>query len=293
MRAIKPEIVKPRKPKLLIFGPPKSHKTRLALQFPGNYYIDVESGAREPHYRQDLIDAGSVYMGPEQGSQDIATVIDEVRWLRTNKHDYKAITLDSLSKLSNVGFYAEEARMIDANISIEYGANKKPTMRQVRRLWSLLETMDLTVILLCHEKDLWEGKGKDRGVVGKTFDAWDKLEYEMDLVCQSRRLGATASMTVTASRYKQFPIGNTVPMEYKAFAQIYGQEIIEKPSEPVVPLTEDQLAEIKRLVDLLKIPEDAIDKWLTKSKVSEVEDLSKDQANALLEDLNKKLKGTK
>ena len=293
MRAIKPEIVKPRKPKMLIFGPPKSWKSRLSLQFPANYYIDIESGATQPHYRQDLIDAGGVYMGVEQGSQDIATVIEEIKWVRTNKHDFKTITIDSLSKLGNVGFWAEEARMIDAGISIEYGANKKPTMRQVRRLWSLLENLDMTVILICHEKDLWEGKGKDRSVVGKTFDAWDKLEYEMDLVCQSRRLGASATMTVTASRYKQFSIGTSIPMDYKVFAQAYGQEIIEKPSEPVVPIMAEQLAEIKRLVELLKIPSESIDKWLTKAKAEDIEDLTKEQGESLLADLNKKLKGEK
>jgi hypothetical protein len=293
MRAIKPEVVKPGKPTFLVSGPPKTWKTRLALSFPQPYYVDTEAGATQPHYMQDLIASGGVYMGQAQGSQNFNTVIEEVRWLQTNKHEYKTFVLDSLSHISNLGFDLEEARMIDAGKTITFASNRKPTMRQVRRFFSLLNNLDMTKIIICHSKDKWVGEGDDRKREGVTFDGWDKLEYILDLWCESRRVGKEAAMTVRATRFKQFPLGFEVPMSYQAFAKFYGENTMDKAAVPIVLATPEQVAEIKRLVAMLKMSEDDIDKELTKSKVQEIEDLPNAAADAFLLVLNNKIKGVK
>lgn len=293
MRAIKPEVVKPGKPTFLVSGPPKTWKTRLALSFPQPYYVDTEAGATQPHYMQDLIASGGVYMGQAQGSQNFQTVIDEVRWLQTNKHDYKTFVLDSLSHITNLGFDMEEARMVDAGQKITFASNRKPTMRQVRRFFSLLNNLDMTKIIICHSKDRWVGEGDDRKREGVTFDGWDKLEYILDLWCESRRVGKEAAMTVRATRYKQFPLGIEVPMSYQAFTKFYGENTMDKAAVPIVLATPDEVAEIKRLVTMLKMTEDDVDKELTKNKVQEIDDLPKAGADAFLLLLNNKIKGVK
>lgn len=293
MRAIKPEAVKPSKPKTLLSGPAKSHKSRFALQFPSTYYIDTESGITQQHYQDDLKQAGGVYMGPEQGSQDFTSVLDEIKWLHSNKHEFKTLVIDSMSKLANIGFAAEEARMTDAGQSIEYGAHKKPTMRQIRRLVGLINQIDMNVLLICHSKDKWVGKGKDRSVDGTTYDGWEKLEYELDLWIETKLLGSKASGTVRASRYKQFPMGNTLPLEYATFAQIYGKDIMEKVAEPIVPVSKDRLQEITNLLTLLRVSEEELDKWLKKLQAEELEDLTRENAEKLFGFLNDKIKGVK
>ena len=60
---------------------------------------------------------------------------------------------------------------------------------------------------------------------------------------------------------------------------------------PIVLATSEQVAEIKRIVDLLKIDAEALDKWLTKAQAGEIEELSKENAAKFLDFLNKKLKG--
>lgn len=295
MRAIKPEIVKPGKPTILLSGPPKTHKSRLALQFPKGYYVDTEAGSTQPHYMNDLIKSGGVYMGQAQGSQSFSNVIEEIRWLQTNKHDYKTFVLDSLSYISNLGFATEESKMLDEGKQITFGSNKKPVMRQIRRMFALLKNLDMTKIVICHAKDKWEGEGNDRKVTGTTFDGWDKLEYELDLWCESRRVGKEGIMAVRASRYMQLPIGMDVPMSYASFAKIYGQDIIEKPAVPIVRADAELCAKIKNVSEMLingkKITEDDMEKWLLKDGAQEIEDLVQDRAEKLLDFLDKKLKG--
>jgi hypothetical protein len=100
-------------------------------------------------------------------------------------------------------------------------------------------------------------------------------------------------MTVRATRYKQFPLGAELPMTYQAFAKFYGENTMDKAAVPVILATPEQIAEIKRLVAMLKMTEDDVDKELTKSKVQEIEDLPKTAADAFMVLLNEKIKGGK
>jgi AAA domain len=45
LAAIPPESVQPKKPKVLVFGPPGVGKTWASLDFPRVYYIDTEPGS--------------------------------------------------------------------------------------------------------------------------------------------------------------------------------------------------------------------------------------------------------
>ena len=56
----------------------------------------------------------------------------------------------------------------------------------------------MNVILIAHEKELWGLNDKNqREVIGKTFDCWDKLEYELDLALRISKIGTGE----TAKRY--------------------------------------------------------------------------------------------
>ena len=83
LAAVQPEVVDPGKAKILIFGMPNVGKTWFALDFPGVYYIDTEGGARLTHYREKLRQSGGMYMGPDQGSADMDTVVGQVQALAT------------------------------------------------------------------------------------------------------------------------------------------------------------------------------------------------------------------
>ena len=99
LKAVKPEIVKPSKPKFMISGKSGVGKTQFALSFEKPYIIDTEGGAVREQYMNKLVEGKGAYFGKEQGSQDFKLVIEEIKSLATTKHEYKTLVLDSFSNL--------------------------------------------------------------------------------------------------------------------------------------------------------------------------------------------------
>ncbi len=266
LKGIAPKKIEPTKPKVLIYGKSGVGKTFGALGFPSLYYVDSEHGAVRDQYTDKLHKAGGVYFGKEQGSQEFKAVVEEVKTLATVKHDRKTLVIDSVSKLFNIVMGNEAERLGDKD---QFGASKKPAVTLTRQLINWIDKMDMSVILVAHEKALWNDNKK----IGDTFDAWDKLEYELDLVLNIVKTGETRRAFVKKSRLTQFPEGSNFEWSYDEFAKIYGKEIIETETKPVILATEEQIAEVKKLLSNIKLTDSAQDKWIEENKdnLSEVE----------------------
>jgi AAA domain len=284
--AIKPEIVKPAKPKFLLSGKPGTGKTYFALQFPMPYFIDTESGATRQPYVEKLIASHGAYLGPEQGSQDFLQVIREVKELATTPHPYKTLIIDSFSKLYNLETAAAEER-----VGSDFGKDKREANRPTRQLMRWLERLDMTVVLVCHQKDKWERRERELIMAGSTFDGYGKMEYDLDLWLETKLNGSRRYATVVKSRIEGFPVQTDIDLDYDTFAQLYGQAVIESPTQAITLADPKQVAEIVRIVDLLKVPPEDSDKWLAKCQATQWEDLSQEQATKLLKFLEGKLKG--
>src|SRR4051812_37351360 len=111
LKAVAPTAAEPTKPKLLAYGAPGVGKSWFAVDWPSVYYIDTEGGANLPHYLEKLERAGGVYFGPDQGSLDFPTVIEQMQALATEEHPYKTVVIDSLSKLWNTAITHEQERL--------------------------------------------------------------------------------------------------------------------------------------------------------------------------------------
>jgi hypothetical protein len=289
--AVTPETVEPKKPKVLIFGPPGVGKTWTSLDFPGVYYIDTEGGADLAHYREKLRAAGGMYFGPDQGSLDFDTVIGQIEALATEKHHYKTVVIDSITKLFNAAIADEQMRLGDKDA---FGASKKGPIRQMVRLIRWLNRADMNAVVIAHQKDLW---GKDdkgnREVIGMTFDAYEKLEYDLHLVLRIAKIGAGANAKRSAyagkSRLTGFPEGERFDWSYPEFAARYGKDVIEKEAVPVVLASAEQVAEVKRLLEIVKLPDGTVDKWLIKASVDSIEEMSSETITACITHLQGKL----
>lgn len=291
--AIQPAMVEPKKPKILIYGLPGVGKTWASLEFPACYYFDTEGGADLNHYRQKLIDSGGMYFGPDQGSLDFDIVISQMEALATEKHPYKTVVFDSLSKLFNTALSDEQAKLGEADV---FGAFKKVPTRQVAKLMRWINRADMNAVLISHQRDLWGKNAKgQREVVGETFDGPEKLEYELHLVLRIAKIGAGENAKrfahIGKSRLQGFPDGTRFDWSFANFAERYGKDVIEKEVKPVVLASPEQVAELKRLLDLVKLQDGIVEKWLKKAEVETFEEMDSEMIGKCLSFLEERMKG--
>lgn len=297
LKARPPEEVKPGRIKGVLFGPPGSWKSSTATAFPRPYYVDTEGGARKAYYQARLKAAGGVYFGVENGALDFDAIIEQVDVLATEQHPYKTFVIDSLSKVAWNCAAAEQERLGEKDA---FGAFKKKAIQKLRKLVAHLERLDMNVWLLCHELTVWEGSGTDRHEAGKAPDTlWDRIPYELDLVLQTRVLGpgnAEASVWQGKSRLSGFKAGdrfylqnNGVDVSYAAFAERYAKDALEAESKPIVLASPEKIADITRMLEIVKVPEDDIAKWFSKAGVDSFPEFTAEQADGVIAFLNGRL----
>jgi len=280
LKAIAPTEAQPSKPKILVYGRPGVGKTWWALDFPSVYYIDTEGGASRGQYIEKLKSSGGVYMGPEQESQDFEKVIEELKTLATEEHPFKTVVIDSLSKLYNATIAREMDRLGDRDA---FGASKKPATVLTRKLINWIDRIDMNVILIAHEKTMWEKQEQ----TGFTFDAWDKLEYELDLAIRVIKLGDKRLGNVRKSRITGFPDGDSFAWNYTDFSHRYGKDVIEMQGKAIKLATEEKILEVEALIKELKVPDEGMQKWLSKEKVSHLREVRASRIDFLISEMKK------
>ncbi len=280
LKAVQPKKADPRKPKLMIYGKPGVGKTWASLDFPAVYYIDTEGGASGNHYTDKLEKSGGVYLGPDQGSMDFSTILEQVKALSTEEHHYKTIVIDSISKLFNTYITQEMERLGDKD---QFGASKRKPVAEMRKLLSWLDRIDMNVILVAHEKPEWGLNMRgERVEIGSTFDCWDKLEYELDLVLNIVKAGSSRNAFTRKSRLLEFPESEHFTWSYECFAEKYGRDVIEKQGIVIQLATPEQLAQMSSLLSKVKLPDGQEEKWLKKAGVDGWDEMSMDRIEAAI-----------
>lgn len=281
--AIDPKATEPSRPKITVFGKPGVGKTWGALDFPSVYYIDTEAGADLAHYTDKLKKSGGVYFGREQGSQDFATVIDQVKALAIETHPYKTLVIDSLSKIYNLEVNKEAERLGEKD---GFGASKKPAVRMSGMLIRWLDKLDMNVILICHEKPEWS-KGEQVGFVP---DAHDKLEYELHLCLRITKEGDSRKAFVKKSRLIEFADNYRFDWSYLEFTKKFNRQIMEATAKKIVLASQEQLTELNELLEIVRLPDGETDKWLKKANVETLAEMPSDKLNACITMLKGRIK---
>lgn len=263
LRGKKPATVEKRL-KMLLFGKAGVGKTTAAIQFPKPYLIDTERGAENDQYVRALEKSGGAYYF----TNDPAELIEEVRALLSTKHDYRTLVIDPLTTIYN--------DLCDKGMKEkgeEFGRYKLPADRMVKHLLNLLLRLDMNVIITSHAKGEWANgapTGKD------TFDCYNKLDYLFDLAVEVQKRGTERVGVVRKSRVEGFSDSEVFPFSYDEIATRYGRETLERTSHEQVLASDTQIAEIKSLVDLMKVPNDTIEKWLDKAGAAEWSEMPAD-----------------
>lgn len=263
LKGTDPKAAKPSKPKILIYGRPGVGKTWASIDFPNTYLIDCEGGANLSHYTDKLKASGGNYMGPDNGANDFAAVTEEIITLATTKHRFRTLVIDSYSKLfqTQVSMDLEriQKKQLEKGEEMKetYGAEKKPAVNWTRRWLRWFDRLDLNVVLVCHERDLY----KDSKLIGSTFDGWDKLEHELHLVLNITKQGPARRAKVIKSRLKEFADAEVFDWSYDAFANKYGRDVMEADAKTVEPANEAQIKAYSDLLAAVKVDPKVLEKW--------------------------------
>jgi hypothetical protein len=287
LKAKPPEETKPGKTKGVIYGASGVGKTWFTLSFPTPYYFDTEGGADLRHYQARLKEAGGAYLGPEDGTLDFNFLIEQIQALATEKHTYKTLIIDSITKIYQTAISNEQERLGDKDA---FGASKKPAVAAMRRLVNWIMRLDMNVWFVAHETAEWGTNAKgDRTEIGKAPDCWDKLIYELDYAGRAVKLPSGRVLVTRKSRLLGFPEGEAFPLEYAEFAPRYGKDAIEGATHTITLISNDQLNVITRLLTVVKVDPEEVNKVLTKAGVEKLEELTTEQGDKVIAWLKKKV----
>jgi len=278
LRAKKPEAIEKRL-KALFYGNAGVGKTIAAIQFPNPYLIDTEKGAENDQYTRILKQSGGVVFQ----TSDFDELMKEVKALLTENHEYKTLVIDPLTTLYN--------DLLDKSAlknGTEFGRHYAEANKQMKHLLNLLLRLDMNVIITCHSKNEY---GPNLSVLGQTYDGYKKLDYLFDLVFEIQKRGKERVGIVKKTRIESFPDMESFPFSYDEMAKRYGREILERDAVAQELADEEQVKEIVRLIDLLKVPEEIYQKWLDKSGSMRWEEMPKEAIQKCIEHLQSKIKG--
>lgn len=278
LRAVQPTKIEKRL-KALFYGSAGVGKTTAAIQFPKPYLIDTEKGAENDQYTKILQKSGGVVFQ----TSDFNELMAEVKALLTEKHEYKTLIIDPLTTLYN--------DLLDKSAiknGTEFGRHYSDANKQIKHLLNLLLRLDMNVIITSHSKTEY---GQNLSVLGQTFDCYKKLDYLFDLVFEVQKRGKDRVGLIKKSRIESFPDTEHFPFSYDEIAKRYGREILERDAVAQELASEEQVKELVRLIDLIKVPTEVSQKWLDKASSEKWEEMPKDAIQKCIDHLKSKIQG--
>ena len=283
LRARKPEGVTKRL-KLFMFGPAGVGKTTASIQFPNSYIIDCERGAE--NYDKLITASNSVVFQ----TVDIHEVIQEVKALLTEKHDFRTLVIDPITTIYN-DLLEKCEQQVRADFGRHYGAANK----SMKRLANLIMALDMNVVITAHAKKEY---GQNLAVIGQTFDGWKQLDYWFDLVIElskekkgKKAEGRLAHVVKVKTRLEQFPDEQTFAWSYAAIKERYDAGQLERQAQAVQLAAPEQVAQIQQILTIVRLPENTVEKWFAKAGVDTWEDMPSDALQKCIEFVKNRLPG--
>lgn len=271
LRGIQPQEVKKRL-KCLFYGAAGVGKTMASISFPKPYLIDTEKGATNDQYIKILKEnEGCIF-----STNDFDDLLKEVNSLLTEKHSYKTLIIDPITTIYHdlLEKSAKERTCDKDPDGTAFGGHYNAANKKIKHLLNLLLRLDMNIIITCHAKNEY---GANLSLLGQTYDGYKKLDYLFDLVFEVQKRGKERVGIVRKSRLEKFEDGETFPFCYAEIKGRHGgQDVLEKEAVPELLATVEQVSELNRLINLLKVPSETVEKWLSKSGSETLEEMNTD-----------------
>lgn len=280
LKGKKPETIEKRL-KLFLFGDYGAGKTTAAISFPQSYVFDCERGAENEKYVQLMQKNNSAIIQ----TNDVEEITQELRTLISEEHEYKTIVIDPITALeTDLVEKAQKRYSGDADMRVWRDRDQA-----LRRISNLLIKADMNVVVTAHGKVDY---GPNMVKLGTTFDGWKRWPFLFDLVIELRRVGKDRVGYVRKTRVSNFEDGEDFKWSYDEFQRRYGNAL-ERNSTAVKLATNEQIVEVIRLVDLLKISDDTIEKWKAKASAESWEEFSEEALQKCIVYLKNLIEGKK
>lgn len=288
LKAKKPDVTQKRL-KMFLYGPPASGKTTNLIQFPNNYIVDMEHGT--DNYAKTIIDSNSAVLHTVNPDE----ISEQLQLLLTTKHEYKTVSIDPVTHLYN----AEQEKW--TRVFTQYAANEKAAALQDfgPRYWGRVKSamksidrkllaLDMNVILTSHQKDVY---GSNMNKLGVSFDAIKGIDYLFDYVFRLEKVDGKYLAFTMKERAEvgkaRFP--EQFEWSYANFQKFYGADILEREAKPVEMATPADVQKLKELLEIVKVDDETVQRWLTKADADTFDEFNKDQITKCINFLKDKL----
>ncbi len=270
LRAKKPEIKEARF-QAVVYSNRGVGKTHFCCSFPNSYYIDTEGLESYPHFVKMLRDNNSQLVR----LNDLSEIIKEVKELMSTKHNFKTIIVDSITFPVHFLCNMEVERLSKGGKDgSAYGANLALAKRLTFELGMLLTRCDLNVLITAHEKTKYEKNIE----VGKVSDVNEKIEYSLGTVINLKRMGEKVKAFIEKSRYPELKTFEMIDFDdgYKMLCNRLGKPLFEREVNPEDLATMDQMIEFKRLITVLNVPEEVVQKYIINARATSMDQMNKE-----------------
>jgi len=289
LKAVVPQEIKKRL-KMFLYGASGVGKTTAALQFPNAYIIDLEKGTE--NYVATISKSGSRVFQ----SNDFYEIKEQIEALLTEDHEFKTLIIDPITILylaiQDVWTRKFEAEAREKNkapnadmqdFGMRFWGKVKSDYKALQRL---IMKLDMNVIVTAHQKDVY-GNGFNK--VGVTFDSMKGDDYFFDNVFRLEKRGKDRVAVVVKQRCE---IDNPIfPEEfqwsYDNFKKFYGAEAVERKATAVPMASAEQVRKIKALLEVVKMRDDWQDKVFSKADADNWEELTSDQIEKCIAQVEK------
>ena len=257
-RAVDATSVKPRV-KVLVWGDSGVGKTWLGLGFPKPFVVDFEHGA-EPYLNRIDSEGKKLFDFKCLSLNEAQELHDVVNELLTTKHDFRTLVINPITmywSLLQDKWIKILGEATDRSSKGKHGDEKKGEVRFYElqpgdwrlvtgdhdEMMMMLKQLDMNIFCTCRAKT----KYKDNSFMvadGVTFDGQKSLEYWFDTVIHLFVKNGKHLAICTKDRTGNIPMHVEFTPDYSYFAKAFGAEAIQRESEAVVFITEEQKKQI-------------------------------------------------
>lgn len=280
MRAKKPDLTSVDRLKCMLLGKSGVGKTISALRlFPRAVVIDAERGCDDLGYRQLIADQGSVLLQTSEYDE----VYDELWSLATTEHEFRTVIIDPISTIyqsiqdSKTDIFRKRSIAAGKHLQAaleEFGFGYwYQVKRGMKRLTTLMTRVDMNVIVIAHEKTEY-AQGDPPRAIGVTFDSIKDHDYFFDYIFRMFLEGERRMIEVRKQRsYPEQRFQRVFEFSEDYIRDAWGEGFSRK-ATPIQVATPGQVAELCRLIEVIKLPDETVQKWLDKEGVEDWEEFS-------------------